>query len=487
MFKNMLKRAWLSTTRKPAKSILIGLILFAMANLVLAAITINQAVDASTTYAKESLGGTIYLQPDMDALRERMTAQMSAPDQATTSPARVTRPSVPITTATAIADSTYIKDYSYTLTARAKAISFTPIESTTNSFPGGGNFRAPDSTGSESTITADISIESANAFAFLSRVKSNTLEYEGDYFDESTDDGVMISTELALAASLNIGDQITLQNVYTAAEIPLTIIGTYTVTDETYDENLIYMNTATTAKFLDESTYNSGDYGVSSVTYYLTNAEHKDAFITEATAKYPDLTTDGLSLDIDTSAYDQMVGPITSVGSFATTILIVVIIASVIIVTLIVTLNIRERRYEMGVLLSLGADKLNILGQIFVELVLIGTIFFALSITTSTALARSMGQGLLESQISMNQQETDQNFGRGQNAGRPGMMGQMNQQFSPTQSAEVEPITTINIEASPSTYLILFILGYFTLILALIIPSINILRYQPKQILTGKE
>jgi putative ABC transport system permease protein len=225
----------------------------------------------------------------------------------------------------------------------------------------------------------------------------------------------------------------------------------------------------------------------------MTNAENADAFIEEINAKYPSLEEDGLSLSIDDSAYEQMVGPITSVGSFATTILVVVIIASIIIVALIVTLNVRERRYEMGVLLSLGATKFNVIGQILAELLIVGTVFFALSIPTSTALAQLMGDSLLDSQVSMSKEEQQDNFGRGNNAGRPDMGGGMMMGGSgapgmpSSTNSDVETITEIDVKASPENYLILFAVGYGVLLLALVLPSVNILRYQPKQILSGKE
>jgi putative ABC transport system permease protein len=484
MFKNMLKRAWLSTTRKPGKSILVGLILFAMANLVLATITINRAVSEQTEYAKESLGGTVYLQPDMETLHDKMMSSMEASGAAQAGPVRITRPTVPVTTAIEIAKSAYVKDYSYALSARAAASNFTPVAQS-NNFPGGGGgyrVRADETT---TTLTADITLESANAYAFLPAVSSNLLSYEGNYFDESTKNGAMISQELALAANLALDDEIALKNIYTESEITLKIIGIYTNSSDNFDENTIYTNTATAAEFLEEKTDN---FGVQSVSYYMLNAEDSDAFIAEINAKYPTLKADGLILDIDTSAYDQMVGPITSVGSFATTILVIVIIASLVIITLIVMLNIRERRYEMGVLLSLGASKLNIVGQIATELVIVGTVFFALSTLTSTALAKNMGQGLLESQIANTEKTSEQNFGRGNHASHGDMInGMRTALLGATETADTEPISEIDISTDAGTYALLFALGYGVLLFALILPSINILRYQPKQILTGKE
>ena len=70
MFKNMLKRSWLSIKRKTGRTVILSLIFFMMANLVLAAFIIKSAVAAQMNYAKSTLGGIITIQADMDTIRE---------------------------------------------------------------------------------------------------------------------------------------------------------------------------------------------------------------------------------------------------------------------------------------------------------------------------------------------------------------------------------------------------------------------------------
>ncbi len=52
-----------------------------------------------------------------------------------------------------------------------------------------------------------------------------------------------------------------------------------------------------------------------------------------------------------------------NVASFARNIVLIVAIAGAIILALIVMLMVRERRFEIGVLMSLGESKLKIIGQ----------------------------------------------------------------------------------------------------------------------------
>lgn len=526
MFKNMLKRSWLSTKRKTSRTIILALIFFVMAILMLATIAIKSAVSESISYAKETLSGTIYLQADMASLREQAMQGTGAASESTTERTRVAveRPTISIEMAKNLANSEYVKDYTYSINSSANATDDIVVVETeqsrmreqiqsqsssgdsTSNFPGGGGGgMMPFSFNS-----GDFTVQGINSFAFISDVESGNMTLsEGEIFDETTGNGVVISYDLAAENNFEIGDTITLETISDddPTTITLTVIGIYDSTTENSDPNTIYTNIDTAAQFLLESSYDDdGNYGVESVKYYLTNAEYKDAFISEAESKY-DLASLGLSIDIDDSAYQQMVGPIESVGSFATTILWIVIIAAVVIITLMVTINIKDRRYEMGVLMSIGATKKNIAGQIFVELVLVATAAFALSILPSTFIAKAMGSSLLDQQLSMNETSTSQNYGRGTNSGGMGGGGRDSSSSNTpgfdnsnavpssiptnmignTNNSNANAISEIDVTPSFSDYLILFLAGYGVIIFALVIPTINVLRFQPKTILTGKE
>ena len=531
----MLKRTWLSTIRKPSKTIILVLILFVMANLLLATLAIKNSVTVSTDAAKEKLGATVYLQPDTESLFDRM--QTSRESGETDGPLQFSLPTISESLATSIANSKYIKDFTYSLTATANASSYTVVQTaqnererqfrdaldstrdqmqgqiddfnsardrfnSSNSGGGGGmriigggvpggnfSFNFNLDTSDPTLARGDTQIEGINAFDFISDVESGNLTIiDGTAFDESTENGVVISTELAEANSLHVGDRLTFKTTTDdAAEISMTIVGIYKTSTEDFDYNTIYTNITSAKQFLsDQSPEN---LTVNNVRYYLTSASIKDDFLAETSTTHPDLATDGYKLDIDDSSYQTMVGPIEKVGSFATTIMWIVVIAAVVIITLIVVINVRERRYEMGVLLSLGAKRTNILGQIFIELVLVGTIGFALSLGTSQLLARQMGEGLLADQVEASQQSQEENDTPGSSRGTSATIGRMPIQIGGPSSTpqSADPIKDIDISAGPAEYLTLFGLGYLILLLAMIAPSINILRYQPKTILTGKE
>lgn len=486
MLKNMFKRSWLSVRRKFSRSLLLLIILFVMANLVLAAITIKSATNSSMEFAKNSLGGEVSLEPDMEKMRSNV--QGSAPSdesstgsQNTTKKPAFTRPGVSKIIADSIAESDYIKDYSYSLSARVNVPDgITKVESSNSSNSQmGGQMMRP---GSSDSDEEQLSISGVNSYAYIPSVVNNEMKISsGKYFDEDTGTGVMISYDLADENGLKVGDKITLKNSDKNTNIEVEIIGIYDSTSDFQDANTIYTNIETTSKFLSSEDYNDGDFMVSSVTYYLNNSENSDAFIAEASKKFPNMADENLKIGIDDQAYKQMVEPIEQVGKFADITLIVVILASVLIIGLLIILNVKDRRYEIGVLLSLGASKMNVAGQILTEIVIIGTVAFGISIFTSGILAQTLGDSMLKNQIESSQKQSEENFGRPSG----GMMrgGPSRNQNSNSENA----ISDISVNASIQDYLMVFGIGYTIIFVSVLAGTVNIFKLKPKEILSGKE
>lgn len=478
MFKNMLKRSWLSTTRKVGRTVILALIFFMMASLVLAAIIVKSAVSAQMDYAKSTLGGTVVIQADMEKIRDNQQAEMKAG-----------------------------ADRQELFKAMDRAMG----PANDGGGMGGGQFGGGGDRTFDTQNDYDISITGINAYAYIDGVERGSMEIKsGTYFDESSENSVMISYELAELNELQVGDEITLTNVDTGTNYVLSIIGVYDSSDGFTDANLVYMNTETAANFLSSDDYNDGNYDVSDVTFYMQNSDLAEEFVAKIESDFPELAENDLKITVDTSQYDAMSESIESVGGFATTILIIVIVAAVIIITLIVTINVKDRRYEMGVLLSLGATKKNIIAQIATELIIVGTIGFLLASVTGNLGGKIMGDSIIASQTATSQQQSEKNFGRpgaqvggkanfgagadaGAGAGAGAGAAPEDMPDAPTGSdgnpagAGVAPETELDINAQPTDFLLLFTIGYLVIILALIVPSISILRYEPKEILAGKE
>jgi len=483
--------------------------------------------------AKEKLGGVVYLSIDTTELRNQAQAAMQATTAPSASPQPITTPA-PVTEAMvqSIASSGYLKGYTYTIGSSANANGFNDVTTSQNqnaqqyqqafqnaqsqmqqqqnafnnarsqfnrqgasgdsssstdssgdgsaggarTYGGGGvgfrmfNFSLNFNLSDPSLTRGNMTISGTNYFAYLADVQAGTLSLvTGDDFGASKQ--VIISQAVASANNLTVGDTINLDTTgSTVSTISFTICGIYTSSDQNFDNNTIYMSWDDAKLFLDDPS----NITVSNVAFYLTSAANKDAFLEEQTSNIPS----GYTLNVDDTAYQTMVGPIQNVGSFAGTIMWIVISAAVIIITLMIAINVKDRRYEMGVLMSLGAKRKNILAQLLVELIIVATIGFALSTISSNYIANWASTTLLNQQIT--QTQTEQTNNNGPNGAR-GFTAIMNS------NSNAQPIKKIDVNPNVTDYLILFGSGYLIILISLIIPSLNVLRLQPKTILTGKE
>lgn len=527
MFKNMIERSWLSTIRKPSRSIILFLILFVMANMMLATIAIKNSVDVSMQTAKEKLGGIVYLTTDTEKLQEQMQSMRSQNGNGERT--NISMPTISENLAEDIGKSDYLSASTYSISVTANASSYNTVDTVQNQreremrdqFENmrsqvndaqdeynsardqfnaqggrqmGGAMPNFSMDISDPTLSGgDTTIQGIDDFSFVSEVEAGTINLvDGETYDPETQNVVIVSQQLLDDNDLNIGDTITLKTIGDETEITLTVIGAYQSTslDEngegSFNNNTIYMSLANAKKFMTNEQLDN--LTVTNVKYYLAKAEEKDSFLAWANENYG-TELDGLKLDIDDASYQTMVGPIENVGSFANGVMWIVIIASVVIITLMVVTNVKDRRYEMGVLLSLGAKRSSILGQIFLELVIVGTAAFILSLGTGQIIATKMGETLLAQQVESAAEEPINETSASPMDGSTRNNGTTNtRRFGqPTANSNVKAIDKIDVSAGVNEYLTLFGAGYMILIIAMIIPGVNILRYQPKTILTGKE
>lgn len=491
----MLKRAYLSITRRKSKSILLFIILFVVANLIITTIAIKNATNESTEFAKNSIGSEVTLSVDMQGLRQNFKGSTSTTSQAMEVP-KISKASV-----LNIAESKYISGYSYGFTSYADVVDLEAVESemekmgemsiedvpsfkenfgdggSRGQMPNMGDMKFDMNDIRDNLVSGDVTLNATNSFSSLSEVKSGTMELvSGESTAIDKDNTVIISYDFAELNELKVGSKIKLVNTETEENVELEVVGIYENSESNTgmrnmlmnSANTMYVNLTTGEQFMTKEEYNEGDYGISSCIYYLNDPEDYEAFVAEAETKV-NLTENNLKLSIDESTYKRMVGSIESIGNFADIILIVVVIASVLLVTLIINSQTKERNYEMGVLLSLGEKKSKIVGQIAVELIIVATIAFLISTLTGGLISGIIGDNLSVSQENLREEQ--------QMVGRGGMKNSMQQ----AESIEID------VSVGVVECLILFGVGYLIVLFAMIFPAINIFRYDPKTILTRRD
>ena len=477
----MFKRAWLSVKRKKTKSIILFLFLFIISNLVLSAISIKNATTESMNLAKKSLGGEVSLSMNMEKLRNNFMDNKEEPsiddknENMEKMHDKMDESNITKSDVDKLKNIKYVKDIKYTFSVDGEESSFKLYSNSTEEDGENKDFPKRDN------MNNSLQIEAINTFKLQDDYVNKTIELtEGEAFDEDDNDTVIISYELANSNNLSINDKIKVKDS-SGNEHELTIIGIYQNTDSRgfNNYNKIYINTSTGEKFLLEDDYNNGNYKVSSAIFYLDNPENSDKFISKAKKLITDLDDRYLKLDIDKESYEQMVSSLEGVSKFSNTILIVVVLASIVVISLMVINSLKDRNYEIGVLLSLGEKKKKIVGQFIIELILIATIAFVLSIGSSSLISQKLADTVLESQ---NKVENKMNDSR---------QGGRGNDFSPFNmnkgKSNVKVIDEIDVNVNKEDIGLLFIVGYGIIFISMIVPSIKIINSDPKDILSRRE
>ena len=107
-------------------------------------------------------------------------------------------------------------------------------------------------------------------------------------------------------------------------------------------------------------------------------------------------------------------------------------IAGATILGLIITLSIKERRKEIGILLSIGEKKWKLMGQLLVEVLCIAVLAFGLSLATGEKVSQKVGDNLLSSEIAKNEDKPEDPIAK----------------LSGNPAADVDPVDNIHVSIS---------------------------------------
>ena len=150
-----------------------------------------------------------------------------------------------------------------------------------------------------------------------------------------------------------------------------------------------------------------------SATYAFADTEGYYAFETE-------VRTLGLSEDYtvsssDISAYEKSLAPLDTLSTMSGWFLVVILIIGGVILVVLNIFNVRERKYEVGVLTAMGMKKRKVAAQFMCEILVITMIAVILGAgigaISSVPVTNALLEGQVESQNSQ-QSQMEENFGR---------------------------------------------------------------------------
>lgn len=170
--------------------------------------------------------------------------------------------------------------------------------------------------------------------------------------------------------------------------------------------------------------------------------------------------------------YKTMTGSIQKVADVAGVLSVIVSVLAVGILGLIMILSLRDRKYEIGLLLSLGEKKAAVAVQMLFETVLIGIAAFAIAISISGTATPAFSEVLLQ-QTQSQAEKTEENTG---------IIFGGNKETEETKSVEEIQVQSLDTESLLKTGASnLLVITFSTLL-----PVIWILQKNPKKLCCGR-
>ncbi|EAD6956021.1 ABC transporter permease [Listeria monocytogenes] len=500
---NFFKRAWLSMKARKGRSILQLIIFTVVCVLILSGFTIQSAADKASELAREQLGGTVTLTVDREKQMQTMREEASSSDSSSTeSKPQFQSSPIDVSDANDLAKLNHVASYNYYSSTQALASGFDPIESSGDTSssndessttaetqgPGGGQ-------GGPQMVDADLSISGLLDSATSTDFEAGTSELTSGVAITSANKDknvAMVEENLAEENDWKVGDSFTVTSSDGNTKITLKIVGIYKTTDSGSDmaQNFSFLNpyNKVYVPYTVANTIKGSDYKntVDSAVYTMDDAANISAFEKEA-KKVDSIDWDTFKLDANDTLYQQMIGPINSVASFSKNVVYIVSIAGALILGLLVMMQVRDRKYEMGVLLAIGEKRGKLIAQFFVEILIVALVSFGLAAASSHYVAQLAGNQLLAQQNSSTNETTTSTENRGPGGGGgqggPGGFGQSVSNLT----KNTEQIKELDIQVTLEDMLKMGGIGIGIAFISVLLPAALVLRMNPKTILTKQE
>lgn len=293
---------------------------------------------------------------------------------------------------------------------------------------------------------------------------------------------VVISEELATQNDSEVGDEITF---YLPSDSSITytfeITGIFETTDDSASDDFMNINALnaqnqiyTTVTAINNILEDDDSSNSLNATIYLKNQDDLEAYAEEVKDKG---LSDYYTLSDNTDEITSTLTPIKNISNFSMTFLIIILIVGAIILAVINILNIRDRKYEIGVLRAIGMSKTKLILSLLTELFIVTVIAFIIGIIGGKLLSQPVTNKMLENEINSQQVQTEntrENFG-GRGFERPN-------ERRATQNYEDSLTVTLDAE----TVIILFSFGLILVIVSGSASAIFITKYNPNQILRNQ-
>lgn len=493
----IIKNAFRNITRSKGKNILIGVIITVITTCTCIALAIHKAGENLVdTYTKTN-PLEVSFELDMQTLR-------NATDEEKTNFEGLTVESIEN-----YADSSLVKDYYYTLEASVSSTSINPVEDNKrpdNEENQNKEERQPENDKKQMDV-GDFRITSYSNFAYLSDFTDGTKKITSGKMvaGSSEENEIVISESLAEENDLEVGDEVTFclsddeETTFTYK-----IIGIYSNSSESDSSSFMSMNALNSANQIyanltslneilekqgtnDDNTKLVASNGLQAK-FYLNDNDKLENFEKEAKEKG---LSDYYTATTNESEILETLKPIQNISTFSLNFLIVVLILGIVILTVINILNIRDRKYEIGVLRAIGMSKQKVTLQLVTETLLIALASLLIGAGIGTLCSQPVTNKMLESEIASYQekiQTSESNFGSGEFS-RPSehlQKGDFKGNDKIKQDNTTTYVDSLKVKIDAITILELFGVSILLTASSACVSSIVINKYNPNKILQNR-
>ncbi|QUI23567.1 ABC transporter permease [Vallitalea pronyensis] len=486
-----IKRALKYIKNKKGKTFLLGIIFLIIANFVLAGLLVYDATVKAQEQTRISIGANVSYQLAIEGIlednqkgalnKEEFNSLRAAFTGEITTSEKLTEKGAPTYSNMMKAiNSEYVASYDMTVSMDVTANDLAQYSQTSNS---------NDSHAFDMKLFADVNpmdFADENVMLMDGRLATSEEIMNGDPV-------VLIEEQVASINDLKIGDMIAVEASTLDDEVvslELQVIGIYTSEEEvdqkmvsrggntTLPQNRFYVpfNILKTIGF----TQNEMDHilipnNVIRLKDPLFMDVYKEKIEEQLPLKYG-------NLDANDALYNSIMGPIEKLGSIAQIMVIIIAVAGASIIGLITALTVNERKEEIGIMLAVGESKVKIVTQFVLEVTIIALMAFMLSSFTGSIIGDKVSETVLDSDMLSPTQENAMSmrmFTPGRNMGKAVMPGNVKN------DAVIEK-QDIHTQLNIMVLLQLFGLGLLLSIISTILPSLYVMRFNPKQILINR-
>lgn len=365
---NFVKRAYLYTTRKKVRTILLFSIILIMATLLIVCFSINSSSSMADANVRKALkcGFTVNAKTLENGLDESVVNQILNID--------------------GITDSYNLRSYTV---AEYSDVSNNKLKTRDDV-----GLKVYENAG---RVVGDRYSEKDSYFTDEGFKLTN-----GEHITPDKKQVALVHQDFANRNNLSIGDYIVLKNIEgNSIEIKVQIIGIFTSTrksdsEEYMDttnlfENIIFIDLNTSSKLIYETDSNSqyGDFEVD-------DPGELDNLISEM-KKIENVNWDNCKITKNDSSFKNTKEALAGIQKIVSTAIITIFIISIILIVLILNLWTKHRINEIGILLSVGISKKDIILQQIIEILMVSVPAFVFSLVTSSIATKIVGSKLISS------------------------------------------------------------------------------------------